>query len=393
MKIAAAYKDFFASEKRYCVLQGGAGAGKSEAAARKIILRACVGGRHLVVRKYATTLKQSVIHTIVSVLEEEKIEFEYKTQERVIYIKASGGEIIFLGLDDSEKLKSLHHINTVWVEEASEITALDFRQIDLRIRGKTIMSKQLVLTFNPVSSAKWIKEEILTKNQNDVFYQVYTVLDNPFIDEEYKRLLLNIQDATYKDIYLHGKWGDSSIAKVFNNYTVKTYNVKNDEFDAFGLDFGFNNPTALVGVKQIDGGFYIFEILYKSRLTNSELLSYLKENLPQGALIYCDSAEPQRIEEIRRAGFNAKPANKDVKAGIAFMRESKLFIDGANLIKELEGYYYKTDKNGNVLEDVIKVNDHLIDASRYAILTHFSNHGRNITEKDLIFWRKLNEVF
>jgi phage terminase large subunit len=87
--------------------------------------------------------------------------------------------------------------------------------------------------------------------------------------------------------------------------------------------------------------------------------------------IFCDNAEPKTIEELRRAGYNAKPADKDVREGIRKVKGQPLYITekSVNLIKEIRSYKWKTDKDGKVLDEPIKFNDHAIDALRYAIFT------------------------
>ena len=89
--------------------------------------------------------------------------------------------------------------------------------------------------------------------------------------------------------------------------------------------------------------------------------------------MYADSAEPDRIKEILLAGFNVHPALKDVKAGIMSVKNRALSIvkSSLNLVKEIQSYVWKTDMNGNILEEPVKFNDHLADALRYAVHTHF----------------------
>ncbi len=74
-----------------------------------------------------------------------------------IIFKANGAIIDFLGLDDREKLKSIEGITSIWIEEATELTKEDFLQVDLRLRGRTKSYKQIMLSFNPISSLHWIK--------------------------------------------------------------------------------------------------------------------------------------------------------------------------------------------------------------------------------------------
>jgi len=134
-----------------------------------------------------------------------------------------------------------------------------------------------------------------------------------------------------------------------------------------------------VGIK--DWEIYLRELLYQTHLTNEDLIEKLKELIPdKNRYTYADSAEPARIEEIARAGFNIHPADKSVKDGIDFVKRQKLHIlkRSVNLIKEIGGYKYKEDKDGNVLEEPVKFRDHLMDAMRMAIYTHLKGEAPNI---------------
>jgi phage terminase large subunit len=135
------------------------------------------------------------------------------------------------------------------------------------------------------------------------------------------------------------------------------------------VDFGFNNETAMVKVVEKDQDIYVQELIYSSGLTNSDLIAkILPFNIGGLKYIYCDSAEPQRIKEFRRANLNARPANKDVNKGIDTVKSRKLFVtkDSVNLIKELRSYRWK-EKDGKPVDEPVKLNDHLVDALRYAV--------------------------
>jgi len=108
-------------------------------------------------------------------------------------------------------------------------------------------------------------------------------------------------------------------------------------------------------------------------MTNSDLISKIKSlNIARTNYIYCDSSESNRITEIKRAGFNANPGDKNVKDGIDFIKTCKIFSNGRNknINNEMLSYCYKKDKDGNIFDEPLKCNDHAMDAIRYAIYTH-----------------------
>lgn len=140
----------------------------------------------------------------------------------------------------------------------------------------------------------------------------------------------------------------------------------------YGLDFGFNVPTALVKVVFVENMAYCQEMIYESKMTTDDVIERMKQlNIDRHDEIFCDAAEPKTIEAMVRAGFNAKPANKDVTEGIRTVKAVPLFIhqDSVNLIKEFKNYRWKTDRNGNKLDQPVKFNDHGIDGCRYAIFS------------------------
>jgi phage terminase large subunit len=115
-------------------------------------------------------------------------------------------------------------------------------------------------------------------------------------------------------------------------------------------------------------------LIYQTKLTTNDLIERLKGLNIGKAEIFCDAAEPKTIEELYRAGYNAKPADKDVTEGIRKVKSMPLNITtgSKNAIKEMGQYKWKTDKNGKVLDEPIKENDHYADAMRYAIFTKLS---------------------
>ena len=141
---------------------GGAGSGKSIFAGRKILERVCSeeGHRILVVRKVARTLRESCFTQLCAQISDfyDPKSFKINRTELSIRCEKTGSSIIFAGLDDVEKLKSIYSITGIWIEEASEITESDFNQLDIRLRGESRYYKQIIISFNPVDVNHWLKK-------------------------------------------------------------------------------------------------------------------------------------------------------------------------------------------------------------------------------------------
>jgi phage terminase large subunit len=287
----------------------------------------------------------------------------------------NGNQIIFTGLDDVEKLKSIAGITDIWVEEASEITQEDFTQLDLRLRGKSAYPMQITLSFNPISALSWIKSFFFDKPKDNSARFKTTYKDNDFLDEEYKNVIedLKNQDPTYYQIYALGEWGVLGNL-VFTNYAFEDIPYKEEDFDAIyqGLDFGFNHPSAFIKVGFKDDELYVYDELYEKGLTNAELIDEVAKIAHKKKQIIADSAEPARIKEFRQHGLNVQASVKgkgSVKDGIDWLKRKKIHISKQcpNLLAEMQQYSYKEDKDGNVQDEPVEFKDDAIAALRYAI--------------------------
>lgn len=361
------------------VIYGGAGSGKSYTVTQFLIARRLLrykNKRLLVTRKYNPSLKQTAYSLMLEWLQKFKVKYEEKKSEQLINLP-NGSEILFRGMDDAEKIKS-SEFNYIWMEEATEFTMQDFLQLRLRLRRANAGQRnQMFLTFNPVSS--WVTDHFLKQEQEDVGILQTTYKDNiRFLDDDYVKALEDLanQDLSFYQIYALGQVAELK-NKVYNNYVVvKDLPSSYDEI-IYGVDFGYNNPSVILEIGIKDGNIYIIKELYKTHLTNSELIEEMKKFVHANSDVYADSAEPQRIKEIEEAGFNIYAAKKEVKNGIDFLKRKKIYIheNCINTIEEIKNYKYKEDRQGNVLEEPVKFNDHAMDAMRYAVYTHETKYG------------------
>ena len=282
-----------------------------------------------------------------------------------IYTFKNGSYIELFGLEDPDKAKGPAR-DILFVNEANLISKALFDQLLIRTTG------QVFLDWNPADFISW----------------VYDVADNPQnkrIHSTYLNNISNLSDSQirnieqYKDLPDDFMWkvyglGERGSAKEIIYTQWKQYDEAPDGDVFYGLDFGYVHPAALVKVTHHEGQNYFEEIVYQSGLTLSDLSRLIREKLPERATIYADAAEPKSIEELYRQGFNIKPAQKDVWAGIVKMKSYpiNLHYNSKNLRREFMSYKWKKDKNDNVIEEPVKANDDLMDACRYAVFTHLT---------------------
>lgn len=202
----------FFEQHRYLVLKGGGGSGKSIFAGRKVLERCATepGHRYLVCRKVAKTLRESCFNQLVGQARQfydGAVRRIYGGDMRITFW--NGSEILFAGLDDVEKLKSIYNITGIWIEEASELKESDFNQLDIRLRGETRYYKQIIITFNPVSILHWLKKRFFDRKDKRVRTHQSNYRDNRFLDAEAIEVLESFKetDEYYYTVYCLGEWG------------------------------------------------------------------------------------------------------------------------------------------------------------------------------------------
>ena len=328
--------------------------------------------KFLIVRKVARTLRESVFALFKETIHNLELESDFKINETNMSIEyINGNKIVMFGMDNPEKIKSIAGISGIWIEEATELKEEDFDQLDLRLRGETKNYKQIIITFNPVSSKHWIKKKFFDFTPKGTFILKSTYLDNPFIDDEYRAVMerLKRDNIDYYKVYALGEWGTLK-GLIYPHYTTIERLPDYFEKEYIGLDFGYNHPYAIVHIRIDNKNLYIKEIFYKREFENQKVIEFIKTNYPylKSIKFYCDSARPDLIKEWKQAGFMAEKANKAVFEGINVVKSFKLHItkDSTNLLKEIDLYVWK-EKDGNPIDEPVKLNDDGMDAVRYAL--------------------------
>lgn len=281
----------------------------------------------------------------------------------------NGSYIELFGLEDESKARGPGR-DILFINEANLIQKTLFDQLAMRTTGK------IFLDWNPADFNSWVYEladEPKNKRIHSTYLDNIHNLSQAQIDyiESYK----NLPDDFLWKVYGLGERGAAK-ELIYTTWKYYTETPLGDVF--YGLDFGYTNPAAMVKVTHYEGANYVEELLYQSSLTNPELLNRIKTmNIGRG-VIYADCAEPKTIEELYKSGLNIKESDKDVWAGIVGVKSYPLFIKKGsdNLVKELQGYKWKKDKNDNIIEEPVKAEDHLCDAMRYAIFTHLTTPKR-----------------
>jgi phage terminase large subunit len=327
----------------------------------------------LIARKTLPSLRITAYKVFVELLQDYGYYGRCTHNKSNLTIKYRSNTVQFLSIDDPEKVKSAE-FNYVFMEEANEFRYLDFMTLWMRMSAPTQehQPNRMYLALNPSEEFSWINQKLVHWDNVQVIRSTY--LDNPFLSKTYKKTLEDLKDTDPElyQIYALGEYATLSNI-IYQNYQIDQVFPQAFSDDWYGLDWGFNHPTALIHIKSRDDGLYLEEKIYQTNLTNRDLIDLMNEQkIPKKIPIYADSAEPARIEEIYKAGYNIHPAEKKVADGIDTVKRFKLHIhkDSPNLIKEIRTYKWREDKNGNLLDEPVKFNDDCMDATRYGIYTH-----------------------
>lgn len=315
-----------------------------------------------IVRKTLPALKGSVLRDLKEILIKLDLYKESDWHSVDGYYQLGTNIIEWFSLDSEEKIRGRKR-DVCFVNEATEITYDEFVQLSLRTSDKMIMD------FNP---SLWQSYLYDMEGQPDTFYRVVTFKDNPFLPQQQidELLKLETRDPNLWRIFGLGLKGVPTRA-VFSHQ--KTYEDLPPSVKklGYGVDFGYNDPTTLIEVHKDNESIYVRELLYLKNTTINDLIYKIKDlglNLREDFI--CDSANPQGIAEMYRAGINAKPVKKDtILAGIDQIKRHNLFVhkDSKNVLEELQFYVWKQDKNGNNLDEPEDHDNHCLDSLRYVM--------------------------
>ena len=268
---------------RFEVYYGGAGSGKSVFIGQKILYKALADKRKiLIVRKTLNSQKDSCWRLMLSLLEEWQIRNHCTVRISDYAIELPNGSILlFKGLDDSERIKSIVGITDIWIEEATELTEEDAEQLNLRLRADTSDS-QMFFSFNPVSKANWVyrrwfKDDAVVTDDTLIHQSTYK--DNRFLPEAYIATIEKMAQTnpTYYRIYALGEF--ASLDKlVYNNWSIGHVDDTRDWALLCGLDFGFtNDPTAFVVSFLKDNTLFIAKEYVQTGLLNDQIATIIKD--------------------------------------------------------------------------------------------------------------------
>jgi phage terminase large subunit len=345
---------------RFVINEGGSRSSKTYSLCQLVIIYCLQNNNKVVsiIRKTFPALRATVLRDFIEILKELNIySVEDHNKSEHIYTFPNGSIVEFFSVDDEQKIRGRKR-DIAWCNEANELYFDDFTQLNMRTESK------LIFDYNPSESTSWLyelptEESILIKS---------TYKDNPFLPQSIRAQIEDLK-RTDEALYQIYALGEKAISKsnIYSNWSFIPHRPARFVNYVYGLDFGYNHPTALMRVYWCDNDIYIEPVIYESYLTTPMLIDKMQSfNVEKTITIVADYARPEIIAELNNAGYDVQNANKVVKKGIDNIKTfGVLCQDDKAIRKEYENYKWK--KVGDMITDEpVKMWDDAMDAIRYA---------------------------
>jgi phage terminase large subunit len=296
------------------------------------------------------------------------------------YEFTNGSYIEFFSADSEEKLRGGRR-QILYINECNSIHYESYLQLAIRTSG------DIYLDYNP-SSKFWAHTEVI--GQSDTDFIILNYKDNEALPIEVVAMLESNREkaktSSYWEnwvrVYLDGQIGQIE-GTIFTDFEIIDKIPEDARLLGWGIDFGYSNdPCAVIGLYKWNEDIIVDEIVYQTGLLNSELSNLLKSNEVTGE-IYCDSAEPKSIQELKRMGHNARSVEKgrdSVNYGIQILQQKHMFVTrrSRNLLDEFSKYMWKKNRDGGYEKTPIDAHNHACDALRYIAMSKLGARKENI---------------
>lgn len=390
---------------KFYFLVGGYGSSKSYHVAVKIIKKLLEEKRiALVIREVYDTIRDScfsLLQEVALALGFNETEIKFGTSPMQVRFP-NGSKIIFKGMDNPQKLKSINGVSIVWLEECSEVKYTGYKEILGRLRHP-VLSNHIILSTNPVSKGNWcykhffvdkknkrfiLDDKKLYKNRimivNNTYYHHSRADDNFFLPQDYIKELDEMKEYD-PDLYRVARKGEfgTNGKRVLPQLQVKPHywvldNMKkiNNEVRRVGMDFGFEESYNAVVRMCIDDDkkdLYVYWCYYKNKMTDDRTAIELEEFKSTRELIRADSAEPKTITYYQQEGFRMIGAKKPPGSRLQNTKKVKRFRhiyiseECQPVIDELEELVYAVNKDGEIIEDEFNIDPHTFSAIWYGL--------------------------
>lgn len=379
--VTTSIKKLIRLKKRKKVVQGGTSAGKTFGILPILIDRAIRTPKLeiSVVAESLPHLRRGALKDFLKIMYMTGRYNDSQFNKTLLTYKFGNGSYIeFFSADQHDKLRGARR-NILYVNEANNISFEAYNQLSIRTSG------EVWIDFNP-TSAFWAHKELV--GQEDVDFIKLTYKDNEALPDTIVKDIESVKEKALTSTYWSNWWKVYGLGEVGSLEGVcipdwTEINTLPDEARllCYGMDFGYSNdPSSCIGLYKYNDGYIFDEVFYKKGMLNSDISNLLKHNNVKD-YIYCDSAEPKSIAELKTYGHKTLPVTKgrdSIVHGINLINQNKIYVTSKskNLINELQNYIWATDKEGEKLNKPIDAFNHAIDAMRYALSSQLENKNK-----------------
>lgn len=394
----ATYKPLWQSKKRYIIVMGGRGAGRSYETSQKIVaslVQTKRAFRAAIMRAIHADIRHSIWQELVDRVSGWDINSQVKSADSTMEMECGRNSVHAHGFrksssDRTAKLKSLANYTDAFIEEAEETHEDEFQQLDDSLRAA---GSQIYLSLNTPPKSHWIIRRWFNVVPVEGVEGFYSLQVKPECEGEVEFIFSTHETNTYLAPEVHERYESYKTTKpayywnmirglcpevVMGRIYTGWREIPSVPFEArllgYGLDFGFEpDPAALVAVYYHNGGYILDEKIYAQKLENPQLALAIK--LLPSAPIVGDNAEPKSIAELNTLGVHVIPCQKgkdSVTFGIKHVQALPISYTAtsANLKYEYENYAWKRNKHSVTTEDHLGIEDpncpnHLMSGARY----------------------------
>lgn len=373
MIATTALRKISALRKPIRVVQGGQGAGKTFSILTILINHASSKENReiLIVSAELSKMRLNVIKDFVKLMREIGLYEDRRFIAGTLYRFPNGSFIKFVGLDKTDVGKGLRS-HVVYFNEVNKLDRESYTQVASR-------SAQIFADYNPDNSF-FIHDEVVTRDDCD--FLNLTFEDNELLPDREREEILRYkekgynEDGTIKNEYWANKWRVYGLGLtgriegvVFQNWSEIDSVPQEAELIGYGMDFGFtNDPTTLITAYRYNEKIIVDELIYQRGLLNPDIAKILQNHLDEYAIVYADSASPDKIAEIQTYGVNILPVDKPkIVERIDLMQNYEYLVTkrSKNTIDEFMRYKWKEDRQGNTLNEPMDLYNHSLDALGY----------------------------
>lgn len=387
LRLPAKYATVWNSQKPYQIWYGGRGSSKSWTKAIQLLLKAQSQPYYRGVfardtQKNVRNSQYQLFKDICNRFDCFRGQFRFLDSSMKIICKQNGNMMMGGSFEQPDSLRSVADPTDFWAEEPitreSQINRQDFFDIVGSLRNAAGVQTQFHFTFNPISKQTWIYEDFFEKDLFDCEKLFINYWENPYCPQTTIDFLESLKELDPKryEVDALGNWGVAHEGLIYKDFEPVN---EMPEVQFYGLDFGFNDPCALVAeaIEDLPGkdkkSLYWKELLYKTKLTSSTLIQEFEElRVRKDLPMICDNARPEMITDLVSAGYKAVPCKKykgSVRDGIneVLKYDLKIVKGSKNLFDEVANYLWEAAPDGKLGEEPATSIDHLMDAGRYGL--------------------------